>query len=55
MTPDRNRDRFVDAMNRAVTGVTVVTTDGELGRFGQTVSAMSSVSAEPPTLLICIS
>jgi flavin reductase (DIM6/NTAB) family NADH-FMN oxidoreductase RutF len=41
-------------MSRAVTGVTIVTTDGELGRFGQTVSAMSSVSADPPMLLICI-
>jgi flavin reductase len=55
MTTDRLRGQFVDAMGRAVTGVTVVTTEGELGRFGQTVSAMSSVSADPPMLLICIS
>lgn len=48
------RDQFTDAMSRAVTGVTIVTTDGELGRFGQTVSAMSSVSADPPMLLVCI-
>jgi flavin reductase len=48
------RDRFIDAMSRAVTGVTIVTTDGELGRFGQTVSAMTSVSADPPMLLVCI-
>lgn len=48
------REHFVDAMSRTVTGVTIVTTDGETGRFGQTVSAMSSVSADPPMLLVCI-
>ncbi len=45
---------FVDAMRRAVTGVNIVTTDGPAGRFGLTVSAFSSVSAEPPTVLVCI-
>jgi flavin reductase len=55
LTAERNSHRFIDAMSRTVTGVTVVTTEGELGRFGQTVSAMSSVSADPPMLLICIS
>lgn len=54
MTADRLRSQYIDAMGRAVTGVTVVTTEGEMGRFGQTVSAMSSVSADPPMLLICI-
>lgn len=49
-----SRDRFLEAMSRAATGVTVVTSDGELGRFGQTVSAMSSVSADPPMLLVCV-
>jgi flavin reductase len=48
------RTSFIDAMSRAVTGVTVVTTNGASGRFGQTVSAMSSVTADPPTLLVCI-
>ena len=52
MTADR--DAFVEAMSRAVSGVSVVTTDGAAGRFGQTVSAMSSVSADPPLLLVCI-
>lgn len=45
---------FIEAMSRAVTGVTVVTTDGPAGRAGMTVSAMSSVSADPPTLLVCV-
>ena len=51
-TADRNA--FVNAMRGAVTGVNVVTTDGAAGRFGLTVSAFSSVSAEPPMVLICI-
>ena len=45
---------FVSAMARAATGVSVVTTDGPDGRFGITVSAVSSVSAEPPMVLVCI-
>lgn len=52
--PTAGRNDFLDAMSRAATGVTVVTSLGELGRFGQTVSAMSSVSADPPMLLVCI-
>jgi len=50
------KDQFLGAMGRAVCMVNVVTTDGPAGRFGATVSAMSSVSADmsPPTLLICI-
>ena len=45
---------FLDAMSRAVTGVNVVATDGAAGRYGLTVSAFASVSAEPPLLLVCI-
>ena len=45
---------FVEAMRGAVTGVTIVTTDGAAGRFGVTVSAFSSVSAEPPMVLVCV-
>ena len=45
---------FVRAMRGAVTGVTIVTTDGAAGRFGVTVSAFSSVSAEPPMVLVCV-
>jgi len=45
---------FVAAMGLAATGVSVVTTDGPKGRFGLTVSAVSSVSAEPPLVLCCI-
>jgi flavin reductase (DIM6/NTAB) family NADH-FMN oxidoreductase RutF len=48
------RSRFVQAMGRAASCVTVVATDGKAGRFAVTVSAMSSVSAEPPLVLACI-
>ena len=47
-------DRFIAAMAHAATGVSVVTTDGEAGRLAVTVSAISSVSAEPPLMLACI-
>lgn len=45
---------FVAAMAGAATQVTIVTTDGAAGRFGVTVSAFASVSAEPPLVLVCI-
>lgn len=41
-------------MSRTAAAVTVVTTDGIAGRFGQTVSAATSVSADPPLLLACL-
>ena len=45
---------FRSAMSQAVTGVNVVTTKGSSSRYGLTVSAVSSVSTEPPMLLVCI-
>ena len=48
------RSDFRSAMSQAVTGVNIVTTDGPGGRYGLTVSAVSSVSAEPPMLLVCV-
>jgi flavin reductase len=45
---------FIAAMGAAATGVSIVTTEGLAGRFGLTVSAISSVSAEPPMLLACV-
>jgi flavin reductase len=49
-----NRDHFLAAMAAAATGVSVVTTDGPAGRYGVTISAMTSVSADPPMLLVCV-
>jgi flavin reductase len=52
--PTVDRTAFLDAMSHAVTGVSVVTTDGPGGRFGLTASSMTSLSADPPMLLVCI-
>lgn len=46
------RQAFISAMGGAAASVTVITTDGAAGRLGQTVTAMMSVCAEPPTLVI---
>ena len=48
------RDDFLEGMSRAAQTVSVVTTDGPAGRAGVTVSAMCSVSADPPMVLACI-
>jgi flavin reductase len=46
---------YIHAMGATVTGVTVVTTTtANHGPIGRTVSAMCSVSAEPPLLLVSI-
>ena len=48
------RHDFVDAMSRVASSVWIATTEGQGGQFGLTVSAVTSVSADPPTVLICI-
>jgi flavin reductase len=48
------KDKFISAMARAVNGVAVVSTNGPAGRFGITVSSVSSVSADPPLVLACV-
>ncbi len=50
------RQHFIEGMSRAATFVSVITTDGEAGRFGVTVSSMTSVSADGagPSLLVCV-
>ena len=45
---------YIDSMSRVVNGVSIVVTDGPQGRFGLTVSSMTSVSASPPMLLVCV-
>lgn len=47
-------DAFRRAMRRFASGVCVVATGDGAGRCGMTVSAFSSVSAEPPMVLVCI-
>jgi len=48
------REDFLTGMRYVANSVTVVTTDGAAGRSGATVSAFSSVSADPPTVLVCL-
>lgn len=45
---------FIAAMRKAPTPVSIVTTAGEHGPYGATVSAVCSLSAAPPAVLICL-
>jgi flavin reductase (DIM6/NTAB) family NADH-FMN oxidoreductase RutF len=56
MAEDDRKRKFLEAMSRGSTFVTVLTTDGEAGRFGVTVSSMTSVAADgqAPTILACV-
>ena len=49
-----DRGDFLTAMRAVANSVTVVTTEGKAGRHGGTVSAFCSVSADPPTVLVCL-
>lgn len=46
---------FRDTLARFATGVTVVTTRGQDHSYGMTANAFSSVSLDPPLVLVCIS
>lgn len=47
-------DLFKEAMARVAGAVHIVTTDGPAGRAGFTATAVCSVTADPPTLLVCV-
>ncbi|MFZ1387114.1 MAG: flavin reductase [Thiolinea sp.] len=49
-----DKQDFFNGMSQAACTVSVVTTDGAHGKTGVTVSAMASVSADPPSLLVCV-
>ena len=49
-----SKDLFKQLLGRFASGVTVVTTKNNEGVHGVTVSAFSSLSMEPPLVLICI-
>jgi flavin reductase len=49
-----NRETYREAMARFGAAVSIVTTDGAGGRFGFTASAVTSVTDDPPTLLVCV-
>lgn len=46
--------QFRDAMAHLSAAVSIVTTNGEAGKIGITVSSVTSVSDNPPMLLFCI-
>ena len=45
---------FTSALALAANGVSIVTTDGDHGKAGLTVSSMCSVCADPPLILACV-
>lgn len=49
-----DRAAFIAAMRQVASTVTVVTTNGAQGPAGATVSAFSSLSADPPSVLVCL-
>ena len=56
-TPDETaveQQVFRDVIGRFASGVTVITTAVDGVRFGTTASAVSSLSMEPPMLLVCL-
>lgn len=55
MTPPADATKFRHLLGRFATGVTVVTALDRSGRpAGMTASALSSVSLDPPLLLVCV-
>lgn len=48
-----DQEKFMDALRHWASGVTVVTTRAGDKMHGMTVSAFSSVSADPPLVLVC--
>lgn len=49
-----DREVFLAAMRGVANSVAIVTTDGVGGRHGATVTSFCSVSADPPSVLVCL-
>lgn len=45
---------FRDGMSRVGSAVHIITTGGDAGRAGFTATAVTSVSDDPPTVLVCL-
>jgi 4-nitrophenol 2-monooxygenase / 4-nitrocatechol 4-monooxygenase, reductase component len=54
VTPVADQQVFRDVIGRFTSGVTVITTAVDGTRFGTTASAFSSLSMEPPMVLVCL-
>lgn len=48
------KQSFRDAMASCAAGVHVITTDGLAGRYGITMTAVTSITDAPPTVMLCI-
>ncbi len=53
-SPGFTSEDFRGALAAFATGVTVVTTRGEEHAYGMTANAFSSVSLDPPLILVCV-
>src|SRR3954453_11305539 len=53
-TPEFSGTDFRSALGAFATGVTVITTRGEEHAYGMTANAFSSVSLDPPLILVCV-
>src|ERR671936_937932 len=49
-----NSTDFRATVGAFATGVTVITTHGEADVYGMTANAFSSVSLDPPLVLVCV-
>ncbi|HEV2661688.1 MAG TPA: flavin reductase, partial [Ktedonobacteraceae bacterium] len=49
-----DREIFRDVIGHFASGVTVITTRAEDINYGLTASAVSSLSLDPPMVLVCI-
>ncbi len=54
MKQDISTASFREAMSRFGAAVNIVTSDGPEGRLGFTATAVCSLSAQPPSLLVCM-
>jgi flavin reductase (DIM6/NTAB) family NADH-FMN oxidoreductase RutF/DNA-binding GntR family transcriptional regulator len=54
VSPHPTADEFRDVVGRFASGVTVITTQKQDAPLGATASAVSSLSLEPPMLLVCL-
>jgi flavin reductase (DIM6/NTAB) family NADH-FMN oxidoreductase RutF len=48
------RGGFLDAMRRLASTVTIVSTTSDDGPSGMTATAVTSLSADPPAILVCV-
>ena len=53
MSPAVNASAFRDASGRFATGVCVITSSGADGPSGMTANAVTSLSLEPPLMIVC--